>query len=126
MPTNGLAAKMGRYPTDGAMSMLGKVCLSLSHDLSPLDAPALNRAYNEGTTIYIRGLEPERKGKQYGTYLQAVCSYRKGEKVKQEFIRLNRYATVEDAIEGWSDDIRELRRIGSPQRLRSYGASWTG
>jgi hypothetical protein len=67
MPTNGLAAKMGRYPTDGAMSMLGKVCLSLSHDLSPLDAPALNRAYNEGTTIYIRGLEPERKGKRYGT-----------------------------------------------------------
>ena len=49
-----------------------------------------------------------------------------GDKVKQEFIRLDQYATVEDAIEGWSDDIRELRRIGSPRRLRSYGASWTG
>jgi hypothetical protein len=45
---------------------------------------SINNKYYTGATIYIRAINISRDGEQYGTYYQAVRSYREGGKVKQE------------------------------------------
>jgi deoxyribodipyrimidine photolyase len=66
--------------------------------------------------IYIRTVNIERDGEQYGTYYQAVRSYREQGKVKQEVIHLGQHSTAESALESWPQDIQELRRIGRPKQ----------
>jgi hypothetical protein len=71
--------------------------------------------YYKGTTIYIRAINIERDGERYGTYYQAVRSYRKKEKVKQEVIHLGEHPTAEDALAGWPQEIQELKRTRPKQ-----------
>ena len=60
--------------------------------------------------IYIRAVKVERDSEQYGTYYQAVRSYREGGKVKQEVIHLGQYTTAEDALRAWPHDIQKLNK----------------
>ena len=71
---------------------------------------------HEGHYIYIRAVKIERDGELYGTYYQAVRSYREGGKVKQEVVHLGVHDTVEAALAAWPREIKELRRIGRPKR----------
>jgi hypothetical protein len=57
-------------------------------------------------------------GEQYGTYYQAVRSYREGSKVKQEVIHLGEYETAEAALKSWPQEIRELERTRPKQAER--------
>ncbi len=67
-------------------------------------------------TIYIRAIEVERDGEQYGTYYQAVRSYREKGNVKQEVIHLGEHQTAEAALTAWPKEIQELRRVGRPKK----------
>jgi hypothetical protein len=58
--------------------------------------------------VYIRTVNINRDGEQYGTYYQAVRSYREGGKVKQEVIHLGEYATADEALNAWAEDVRQL------------------
>ena len=58
----------------------------------------------------------EREGEQYGTYYQAVRSYREGGKVKQEVVHLGQHDTAEAALAAWPQQIQELKRIGRPKQ----------
>ena len=69
-----------------------------------------NKYYLEGATIYIRAVNIEREGETYGTYYQAVRSYREGGKVKQEVIHLGEHQTAEAALSAWPQEIQELKR----------------
>jgi hypothetical protein len=66
--------------------------------------------------IYIRAIKIERDGEQYGTYYQAVRSYREKGKVKQEVVHLGEHQTAEAALNVWPTEIQELRRIGRPNK----------
>jgi len=68
-----------------------------------------------GATIYIRAIKIERDGEQYGTYYQAVRSYREKDKVKQEVIHLGEHSTAESALESWPQQIQELKRTRPKQ-----------
>ena len=73
----------------------------------------------KGTTIYIRAIEIERGGEQYGAYYQAVRSYREGGKVKQEVVHLGEHGTAVSALAAWPQEIRELGRLGRPKKARN-------
>ena len=77
--------------------------------------------YYTGATIYIRAIKVERDGEQYGTYYQAVRSYREGGKVKQEVIHLGEHSTAESALESWPSEIQELKRTRSKQAEKLQG-----
>lgn len=68
-----------------------------------------------GATIYIRAVKIERDGEQYGTYYQAVRSYREQGKVKQEVIHLGEHQTAAAALESWPQEIRRLRKTRPKQ-----------
>ena len=51
----------------------------------------------------------DRDGEQYGTYYQAVRSYREGGKVKQDVVHLGEHATADEALMAWTNDIRRLQ-----------------
>jgi hypothetical protein len=70
---------------------------------------SINNKYYTGATIYIRAVNIERDGDQYGTYYQAVRSYREQGKVKQEVIHLGEYGTPQDAMEAWERQIGEFQ-----------------
>jgi hypothetical protein len=57
-----------------------------------------------------------RDGEQYGTYYQAVRSYREKGKVKQQVIHLGEHQTAEAALGAWPNEIQELERIGRPKQ----------
>jgi hypothetical protein len=76
---------------------------------------SINNKYYIGATIYIRSVNIERDGEQYGTYHQAVRSYREGGKVKQEVIHLGQHSTAESALESWPREIQELERTRPKQ-----------
>ncbi len=59
--------------------------------------------------MYIRTVNIERDGERYGTYYQAVRSYREGGKVKQEVIHLGAHSTADSALEAWEREIGELQ-----------------
>jgi hypothetical protein len=80
---------------------------------------SINNKYYTGATIYIRAINISRDGEQYGTYYQAVRSYREGGKVKQEVIHLGEHSTAESALESWSQEIKRLRRMGSPKKAKT-------
>jgi hypothetical protein len=80
---------------------------------------SINNKYYTGATIYIRAINISRDGEQYGTYYQAVCSYREGGKVKQEVIHLGEHSTAESALESWPQEIKRLRRMGRPKKAKT-------
>jgi hypothetical protein len=59
--------------------------------------------------VYIRTVNIERDGERYGTYYQAVRSYREAGKVKQEVVHLGEHATADEALKAWTEDIRQLQ-----------------
>ena len=69
----------------------------------------------KGATIYIRAVNIERDGEQYGTYYQAVRSYREQGKVKQEVVHLGEHSTAESALESWPREIQELKKTRPKQ-----------
>jgi Fic family protein len=76
---------------------------------------SINNKYYIGATIYIRSVNIERNGEQYGTYYQAVCSYREKGNVKQQVIHLGEHSTAESALESWPKEIQELKRTRPKQ-----------
>jgi hypothetical protein len=70
---------------------------------------SINNKYYTGGTIYIRAINIERDGEQYGTYHQAVRSYREQGKVKQEVVHLGQHSTPQDAMQAWEREIGELQ-----------------
>jgi hypothetical protein len=77
---------------------------------------SMKNKYYKGPTIYIRAIKIERDGEQYGTYYQAVRSYRDKGKVKQEVIHLGEHSTAEAALNTWPQELKELERIGRPRK----------
>jgi hypothetical protein len=71
--------------------------------------------------VYIRTVNINRDGEQYGSYYQAVRSYREGGKVKQEVIHLGEHATADKALTAWADDVRQLQatRPRKAEKLRA-------
>lgn len=59
--------------------------------------------------MYIRTVNIERDGERYGTYFQAVRSYREGGKVKQDVVHLGEHATADDALAAWEQDVLSLQ-----------------
>ena len=57
----------------------------------------------------MRAINIERDGERYGTYYQAVRSYREAGKVKQDVIHLGEHATANEALAVWTEEIRSLR-----------------
>ena len=76
---------------------------------------SINNKYYKGATIYIRAVNIQRNGEQYGTYYQAVRSYRESGKVKQEVIHLGQHSAPQDAMAAWEREIGELQTIRPKQ-----------
>ena len=74
--------------------------------------------YYKGDSIYIRVVQIERDGEQYGPFYQAVRSYREQGKVRQEVIHLGEHPAVEAALDSWPQVIKELKRIGRPSKAK--------
>ena len=74
-----------------------------------------------GATIYIRAIKIERDGEQYGTYYQAVRSYREQGKVKQDVVHLGEHQTADEALMAWEREIEELART-RPKQARKLQA----
>jgi hypothetical protein len=76
---------------------------------------SINNKYYKGATIYIRAVNIHRDGEQYGTYYQAVRSYRERGKVKQEVVHLGEHSTAESALGSWPREIKELKKARPKQ-----------
>lgn len=72
--------------------------------------------------MYIRAVNIQRDGEKYGTYFQAVRSYRKNGKVEQNVVHLGQHATVDEALTAWSQEIGEFESIGRPRRAAKLRA----
>jgi hypothetical protein len=59
--------------------------------------------------MYIRTVNIERDGEKYGTYYQAVRSYREAGKVKQDVVHLGEHQTADEALTAWTEDMRQLQ-----------------
>ena len=59
--------------------------------------------------MYIRTVNINRDGEQYGSYYQAVRSYREKGKVKQDVVHLGEHATADEALTAWAEDVRQLQ-----------------
>jgi|SRR5215213_2115050 len=82
---------------------------------------SINNKYYAGATIYIRAVNIERDGEQYGTYYQAVRSYREQGKVKQEVVHLGGHSTPQDARQSWEQEIGALEAT-RPKRVKKLQA----
>jgi hypothetical protein len=82
---------------------------------------SINNKYYTGATIYIRAVNIERDGERYGTYYQAVRSYREQGKVKQEVIHLGQDSTPDKALTTWEREIEELATT-RPKQARKLQA----
>jgi hypothetical protein len=82
---------------------------------------SINNKYYTGATIYIRAVNIERDGEQYGTYYQAVRSYRVNGKVKQDVVHLGQHSTPDKALTAWEREIEELART-RPKQARKLQA----
>ena len=80
-----------------------------------------NNKYYTGATIYIRAVNIERDGERYGTYYQAVRSYREQGKVKQDVVHLGEHRTADEALTTWAVDVRQLQttRPRKAEKLRA-------
>ena len=92
---------------------------------------SINNKYHTGVTIYIRTVNIERDGERYGTYYQAVRSYREQGKVKQEVVHLGEHQTADEALTAWEQEIGGLQTT-RPKQARKLQAKlerlreWTG
>ena len=82
---------------------------------------SINNKYYRGATIYIRAVKIERDGEQYGTYYQAVRSYREQGKVKQEVIHLGEHQTAGEALTASEQEIGVLQTT-RPKQARKLQA----
>ena len=114
--------RLTRYPsaidygirwTFSAIALICGHARSLQCVLSKINT---TKDYKGGATIYIRAVKIERDGEQYGTYYQAVRSYRERGKVKQEVIHLGEHSTAESALESWPQEIQAFGRMGRPRK----------
>ena len=82
---------------------------------------SINNKYYTEATIYIRAVNIERDGEQYGTYYQAVRSYRERGKVKQEVVHLGEHQTADEALTAWEQEIGGLQttRPKQAQKLQA-------
>ena len=72
-------------------------------------------------TIYIRAVNIVRDGEKYGTYYQAVRSYRESGKVKQEVIHLGEHQTADEALTAWEQEIGKFEAT-RPKQARKLQA----
>ena len=72
-------------------------------------------------SIYIRAVNLERDGERYGTYYQAVRSYREQGKVKQEVVHLGDHQTADEALTAWEQEIGGLQTT-RPKQARKLQA----
>ena len=92
---------------------------------------SINNKYYTEATIYIRAVNIERDGEQYGTYYQAVRSYRERGKVKQEVVHLGEHQTADEALTAWEQEIGGLQTT-RPKQAQKLQAKlerlreWTG
>ena len=70
---------------------------------------SINNKYYRGDATYIRAVNIERDGEQYGTYYQAVRSYREQGKVKQDVVHLGEHQTADEALTAWEQEIGGLQ-----------------
>jgi hypothetical protein len=84
-------------------------------------ASSINNKYYTGATIYIRAVNIERDGERYGTYYQAVRSYREQGKVKQDVVHLGEHQTADDALTAWEQEIGGLQTT-RPKQARKLQA----
>ena len=82
---------------------------------------SINNKYYTVATIYIRAVNIEREGEWYGTYFQAVRSYCKGGKVKQEVVHVGEHSTAESALKSWPQETQELNRTRPKQAEKLQG-----
>ena len=82
---------------------------------------SINNKYYTGATIYVRAVNIERDGEQYGTYYQAVRSYREQGKVKQEVVHLGEHQTADEALTAWEQEIGVLQTT-RPKQARKLQA----
>src|ERR671921_531255 len=82
---------------------------------------SINNKYYRGDATYIRAVNIERDGERYGTYFQAVRSYREQGKVKQEVIHLGEHQTADEALTAWEREIGELETT-RPKQARKLQA----
>ena len=82
---------------------------------------SINNKYYTGATIYIRAVNIERDGERYGTYYQAVRSYRERGKVKQEVVHLGEHQTADEALTAWEQEMGGLQttRPKQAQKLQA-------
>ena len=78
-------------------------------------ACSINNKYYRRDATYIRAVNIERDGEQYGTYYQAVRSYREQGKVKQDVVHLGEHQTADEALTAWEREIAELARTRPKQ-----------
>jgi hypothetical protein len=82
---------------------------------------SINNKYYNGVSIYIRTVNINRDGEQYGTYYQAVRSYRESGRVKQEVIHLGEHQTADDALTAWEQKIGKFEAT-RPKQARKLQA----
>ena len=82
---------------------------------------SINNKYYTGTAIYIRAVNIERDDERYGTYYQAVRSYREQGKVKQDVVHLGEHQTADEALTAWEQEIGGLQttRPKQAQKLQA-------
>ena len=85
------------------------------------DVSSINNKYYTGATIYIRAVNIERDGERYGTYYQAVRSYREQGKVKQDVVHLGEHQTADEALTAWKQQIGGLQTT-RPKQARKLQA----
>jgi hypothetical protein len=92
---------------------------------------SINNKYYTGVIIYIRAVNIERDGERYGSYYQAVRSYRERGKVKQEVVHLGEHQTSDEALTAWEQEIGGLQTT-RPKQAQKLQAKlerlreWTG
>jgi hypothetical protein len=92
---------------------------------------SINNKYYTGVIIYIRAVNIERDGERYGSYYQAVRSYRERGKVKQEVVHLGEHQTADEALTAWEQEIGGLQTT-RPKQAQKLQAKlerlreWTG
>ena len=79
---------------------------------------SMKNKYYTGVIIYIRAVNIQRDGEHYGTYYQAVRSYREQGKVKQEVIHLGEHRTADEALAAWPREVQELDRNRPKQAVK--------
>jgi hypothetical protein len=84
-------------------------------------ASSINNKYYTGATIYIRAVNIERDGERYGTYYQAVRSYREQGKVKQDVVHLGEHQTADEALTAWEQEIGTFE-VTRPKQARKLQA----